>query len=162
MYVEMRILDERLHGFPPDYATDEAAAIDLRVCSLAAFEQPLLNGDVWDVRPGDRVKVGTGIALDLGSHEHSMHYAGIVLPRSGLGSKGIILSNSVGLIDADYTGEIFVSIWNTSKEVFQLRAMERIAQLVIIPIVRISPHVVHAFSRQTERGDGGFGSTGTK
>lgn len=156
MQLETKIIDARLHDYLPKYATPEAAAIDLRACSRdgAQFLSPKT------IYPGERVKVGTGIAVDVGSHGIGWHIAAMLLPRSGLGSRGITLGNSPGLIDADYQGEITLAIWNSGEHEYVMQPLDRLAQLVFVPILRPSLKVVSEFSRTTERGAGGFGSTG--
>jgi dUTP pyrophosphatase len=146
--VEIKLLDPR-HGteFPlPAYATAAAAGVDLRAC-LAA---PL------DVAPGETHLIPSGIAVHMGDPA----FAAVVLPRSGLGHKhGIVLGNLVGLIDADYQGEILISCWNRSGVSFRIEPGERIAQLVFVPVVRAEFTVVDGFTA-SERGAGGFGHTG--
>ena len=161
MNLEIRLLDARLEDDDlfPRYATPEAAAIDLRACNL-------LNGveflrSQFTLRPGERIKIGTGIALDLGSHgDENRHVAGLILPRSGLGARGITLGNAPGLLDADYQGEITLALWNSGEHEYILRPLDRLAQLLFVPILRPQLSVVSTFSRHTARGDGGFGSTG--
>jgi dUTP pyrophosphatase len=148
--IDIRILDARLRdekgGYAPHYATPGAAGMDLRAC----LEAPLR------LHPNETMLVPTGIAL----HIADPGLAALILPRSGLGHKhGIVLGNLVGLIDSDYQGEIFVSLWNRGHEVFALNPLDRIAQLVIVPVVRATFRVVESFTA-TQRGAGGFGSTG--
>ena len=144
--LDVRILDPRLHYTPPHYATAGAAGMDLRACTDAPVE----------LAPGASVLVKSGIAIHIGDPG----YAAIVLPRSGLGAKhGIVLGNLVGLIDSDYQGEIMVSLWNRSQTAYTLQPLERIAQLVVIPVHRVALNIVEAFAA-SERGTGGFGSTG--
>ena len=144
--VDVRILDPRLHDLPPHYATPGAAGLDLRAC----IEAPL------KLRPGETQLVPTGIAIHLADPG----LAAMILPRSGLGHKhGIVLGNLVGLIDSDYQGEIFVSTWNRGREPFTLNPLDRLAQLVVVPVVQVAFNVVETFE-QSERGAGGFGSTG--
>jgi dUTP pyrophosphatase len=144
----VRLLDERLRETPPAYATAGSAGIDLRAC----IEQPM------DILPGASVIVPTGLAIHLADPG----LAAIVLPRSGLGARhGIVLGNLVGLIDSDYQGQIMVSLWNRSDKAFRLEPMERVAQLVVIPVVQVAMQVVEAFTA-SERGEGGFGSTGRR
>jgi dUTP pyrophosphatase len=144
--LDVRILDARLRDNPPHYATPGAAGMDLRACIEAPIE----------IAPGVSVIVPSGIAIHLGNGG----LAAIVLPRSGLGAKhGIVLGNLVGLIDSDYQGQIMVSLWNRSSNSFRLEPMERIAQLVILPVVQVALNVVEVFAA-SERGEGGFGSTG--
>ena len=130
----------------PGYATPGAAGLDLRAC----LEAPLV------LQPGDSQLVPSGIAIHLGDPG----LAAIVLPRSGLGARhGIVLGNLVGLIDSDYQGQIFVSVWNRSGKAFTIEPLERIAQLVVVPVVQVAFEVVEEFAASA-RGAGGFGSTG--
>jgi dUTP pyrophosphatase len=146
MRVDVRILDERLRDRLPGYATAGAAGLDLRAC----VDAPLT------IEPGATHLVRTGIAIHLADPG----YAALILPRSGLGHKhGIVLGNLVGLIDSDYQGELMVSTWNRGQTAFLLSPLERLAQLVIVPVVQASFQVVEAFDT-SERGAGGFGSTG--
>ncbi len=146
--IDVILLDERLKTHPPAYATPGAAGLDLRAC----IDAPL------NLLPGDTVLVPTGMAI----HLDDPGLAAMILPRSGLGHKhGIVLGNLVGLIDSDYQGQIFVSAWNRGKSAFKIEPMERIAQLVVVPVVQASFNVVDQFDAST-RGAGGFGSTGTK
>lgn len=144
--VELKILDARLHNMMPVYATTGSAGLDLRAC--IEHTQTL--------SPGETTLIPTGMAIHLADPG----YAAMILPRSGLGHKhGIVLGNLVGLIDSDYQGQLLVSCWNRSKEAFMLNPMERIAQLVIVPVIQASFDVVEEFAT-SERGEGGFGSTG--
>lgn len=144
--VALRILDERLRSQVPSYATPGAAGLDLRACTA----QTLV------LEPGRTELVPTGIAMYLADPG----LAAMVLPRSGLGHKhGIVLGNLVGLIDSDYQGQVFVSLWNRGSMPFTLEPMERIAQLVVVPVVQVTFDVVESFE-QSARGAGGFGSTG--
>lgn len=144
--VELKILDARLHNMMPAYATAGSAGLDLRAC--IEHTQTL--------HPGETTLIPTGMAIHLADPG----YAAVILPRSGLGHKhGIVLGNLVGLIDSDYQGQLLVSCWNRGKEAFMLNPMERIAQLVIVPVVHASFSVVDEF-HASERGEGGFGSTG--
>jgi len=144
--IDVRILDRRLHDALPQHATAGAAGLDLRAC----VDAPLL------LRPGDSALVPSGIAIHLADPG----LAALVLPRSGLGHKhGIVLGNLVGLIDSDYQGQIMVSVWNRSREPYTLHPLERIAQLVIVPVLQVALNVVDAFA-ESERAAGGFGSTG--
>ncbi len=146
MRVDVRILDARLREQLPAYATPGAAGLDLRAC----VDAPLL------IAPGSTRLVRTGIAI----HIADPGYAAMILPRSGLGHKhGIVLGNLVGLIDSDYQGELMVSTWNRSNEPFTLNPLERLAQLVIVPVIQASFNVVDDFA-SSHRGSGGFGSTG--
>ena len=144
--LEVRVLDPRIRGSLPQYATPGAAGLDLRAC----LDAPLV------LQPGDSQLVASGIAIHLGDPG----LAAIVLPRSGLGAKhGIVLGNLVGLIDSDYQGQIFVSVWNRGKAAFTIQPFERIAQLVVVPVVQVTFEVVEQFA-ESSRGAGGFGSTG--
>ena len=144
--IDIKILDPRLNEFPPAYATAGAAGLDLRACIAEAIE----------VQPGQSELVPSGMAL----HLSDPGLAAIVLPRSGLGHKhGIVLGNLVGLIDSDYQGQIFVSVWNRGSATFTLKPMERIAQLVVVPVLQVQFNRVDEFA-QSERGVSGFGSTG--
>ena len=130
----------------PAYATTGSAGLDLRACINEAIT----------IQPGETTLIPTGMAI----HLENSAYAAMILPRSGLGHKhGIVLGNLVGLIDSDYQGQLFVSCWNRSQEAFVMNPMERMAQLVIVPVVQASFTVVDEFNA-SERGEGGFGSTG--
>lgn len=146
MNIELKILDARLRGNLPTYATPGSAGLDLRAC----LEAPLtLQANAWQLVP-------TGIALYL----RDPGFAALILPRSGLGHKhGIVLGNLVGLIDSDYQGQLMVSAWNRSDVPFTIEPMERIAQLVIVPVVQARFTEVDTFVA-SERGQGGYGSTG--
>lgn len=144
--LQVRVLDERVRESLPHYATPGAAGLDLRAC----LDDPLT------LAPGDSQLVPSGIAIHLGDPS----LAAIVLPRSGLGAKhGIVLGNLVGLIDSDYQGQIFVSVWNRGRGAFTITPLERIAQLVVVPVVQVALQVVDAFT-ESDRGANGFGSTG--
>ncbi|MFT3736581.1 MAG: dUTP diphosphatase [Rhodocyclaceae bacterium] len=144
--IDVKILDPRLKDSLPQYATPGAAGLDLR----AALEAPLT------LNPGDTHLIPTGMAI----HIADPGYAAVILPRSGLGHKhGIVLGNLVGLIDSDYQGQLFVSTWNRGKDSFVIQPMDRIAQLVIIPVLQVAFNVVDDFAA-SDRGAGGFGSTG--
>jgi len=144
--IDVRILDDRLREQLPGYATAGAAGLDLRACVPA----PLV------LAPGSTHLVPTGIAIHIGDPGH----AALILPRSGLGHKhGVVLGNLVGLIDSDYQGELMVSTWNRGTTAFTLNPLERLAQLVIVPVVQAQFNVVEDFAA-SERGSGGFGSTG--
>lgn len=146
--LDVRLLDARLRDRLPRYATAGAAGLDLRAC----IDAPLV------LAPGDAQLVPTGIAIHLADPG----YAALVLPRSGLGHKhGIVLGNLVGLIDSDYQGQIMVSCWNRGREPFTIQPLERIAQLVVVPVVQVELNVVDEFAA-SERGAGGFGSTGQR
>ena len=147
MHVDVKILDPRLHAQPPAYATPGSAGLDLRAC----LDAPLtLVPNAWQLVP-------TGLAIHLADPG----YAALILPRSGLGHKhGLVLGNLVGLIDSDYQGQLMVSAWNRSPVPFTIEPLERIAQLVIVPVVQAQFRVVEAFAEATARGEGGYGSTG--
>ncbi len=146
MLVDIKILDARLHDAMPAYATPGSAGLDLRAC----LDAPLT------LEPNARQLVPTGMALFL----NDPAYAALILPRSGLGHKhGIVLGNLVGLIDSDYQGQLMVSAWNRSTTAFTITPMERIAQLVIVPVVQAQFRVVSEFP-VSSRGEGGYGSTG--
>jgi dUTP pyrophosphatase len=144
--IDVKILDERLKQHPPAYATAGSAGIDLRAC----IEAPI------DLAPSQTMLIPSGMAI----HIAQAHLAAMVLPRSGLGHKhGIVLGNLVGLIDSDYQGQVLISVWNRSHASFTINPMERIAQLVFVPVVQAQFHIVESFDA-SERGEGGFGSTG--
>ncbi len=144
--IDVRILDPRLRNNPPHYATPGAAGLDLRAC----IEAPM------KLHPGDTILVPTGMAIHLADPG----LAALILPRSGLGHKhGIVLGNLVGLIDSDYQGEIFVSTWNRGKETFTLNPLDRLAQLMVVPVLQVGFNFVDEFDA-SHRGQGGFGSTG--
>ncbi len=144
--LDVKILDARLKDNLPQYATAGAAGLDLRAC----IDQPI------ELLPGATALIPSGIAI----HLTDPGLAAMVLPRSGLGHKhGIVLGNLVGLIDSDYQGQIFVSLWNRGGSAFTLNPMERIAQLVVVPVLQVKLNVVDDFA-ESERGAGGFGSTG--
>lgn len=146
--IDVKILDPRLHDDPPHYATPGSAGLDLRAC----LEAPLT------LAPGQTTLVRTGIAIHLADPG----LAAMILPRSGLGHKhGIVLGNLVGLIDSDYQGEVMVSLWNRGQADFVLNPLERIAQLVVVPVLQVAFNVVDEFP-ESERGEGGFGSTGKR
>lgn len=148
MQVDIKILDARLRDNMPAYATPGSAGLDLRAC----LDAPLL------LEPGQWQLVPTGMAM----HLCDPGYAALILPRSGLGHKhGIVLGNLVGLIDSDYQGELMVSCWNRSPTAFTLQPMERLAQLVIVPVVQAHFNLVQEFVA-TARGEKGYGSTGTQ
>ena len=146
MKVDVKIIDPRLVNQLPAYATPGSAGLDLRAC----LAEPLvLQANAWQLVP-------TGIAIYLADP----HYAALILPRSGLGHKhGIVLGNLVGLIDSDYQGQLMVSAWNRSDVAFTIEPLERIAQLVIVPVVQAQFNVVNEFPA-SQRGEGGYGSTG--
>lgn len=146
--LDVKILDERIREYLPQYSTTGSAGLDLRACT----------DEKMTINPGDTVLIPTGLAINIADPG----YAAVILPRSGLGHKnGIVLGNLVGLIDSDYQGQLFVSIWNRGKETFELNPFDRIAQLVVIPVVQVDLNIVDDFE-ETERGAGGFGSTGKK
>ena len=148
MKVDIKILDARLHQAMPAYATPGSAGLDLRAC---------LDGPVT-LAPGAWQLLPTGMAMYL----QDPAYAALILPRSGLGHKhGIVLGNLVGLIDSDYQGQLMVSAWNRSSTAFTIEPMERIAQLVIVPVVQAQFNVVSEFVA-SQRGEGGYGSTGKR
>lgn len=148
MKIDVKILDPRMADQLPQYATPGSAGLDLRAC----IEQPIeLGPNEWKLVP-------TGIAIWL----KDPGYAAMILPRSGLGHKhGIVLGNLVGLIDSDYQGQLMVSCWNRSGTAFTLQPMERLAQLVIVPVVQAEFNVVADFP-VSQRGEGGYGSTGKR
>jgi dUTP pyrophosphatase len=144
--LEVKILDERIRGMLPHYATPGAAGLDLRAC----LDAPLV------LAPGQSQLVSSGIAI----HVADPGYAAVILPRSGLGSKnGIVLGNLVGLIDSDYQGPLMVSLWNRSAAPFTVQPLDRVAQLVVVPVMQVEFEVVEEFAA-SKRGAGGFGSTG--
>ncbi len=147
MKIDVRILDARLAEQLPSYATEGSAGLDLRAC----LDAPLsLAPNAWQLVP-------TGLAIHLADPG----YAAMLLPRSGLGHKhGIVLGNLVGLIDSDYQGQLMVSAWNRSDVAFTIEPMERIAQMVIVPVVQAELNIVEAFAQNSARGTGGYGSTG--
>ena len=146
LHVDLKLLDERLKTQMPAYATAGSAGLDLRAC----IDAPLtLQPNAWQLVP-------TGMAIYL----QDPGYAAMILPRSGLGHKhGIVLGNLVGLIDSDYQGPLMVSCWNRGQAAFTVQPLERIAQMVIVPVVQAQFRVVDSFDA-SERGEGGFGSTG--
>lgn len=144
--IDVKVLDQRLREQMPAYATPGSAGLDLRAC---------LNAPLT-LEPGATHLIPTGLAI----HIADPAYAAMILPRSGMGHKhGIVLGNLVGLIDSDYQGELMVSAWNRGSHAFVLNPMERLAQLVIVPVIQVAFNVVDTFT-ETERGAGGFGSTG--
>lgn len=146
--IDVKILDSRLKDSPPHYATPGSAGLDLRACLPAPEHLP----------PGGTMLIPTGMAI----HLSDPGLAAMILPRSGLGHKhGIVLGNLVGLIDSDYQGEIMVSLWNRSKETFTINPLDRIAQLVVVPVLQVGFNVVDEFE-DSHRGEGGFGSTGQR
>jgi dUTP pyrophosphatase len=146
MKIDVKILDPRLREHMPHYATAGSAGLDLRAC----LDAPLT------LEPGQTALIASGMAIHIGDSG----YAALILPRSGLGHKhGIVLGNLVGLIDSDYQGQIFVSTWNRGQSAFTIQPLERLAQLVVVPVVQVAFNVVDAFD-ESSRGAGGFGSTG--
>jgi dUTP pyrophosphatase len=144
--IDLKILDPRMKDFLPAYATGGSAGLDLRAC----IDAPLV------LEPGQTVLVPTGLAIHIADPGH----AAMILPRSGLGHKnGIVLGNLVGLIDSDYQGQLMVSTWNRGQSAFTLQPMDRLAQLVVVPVVQVGFNVVEEFA-SSDRGAGGFGSTG--
>lgn len=144
--IDVKILDQRLRDNPPQYATPGSAGLDLRAC----IAYPLV------VEPGQTTLVPTGMAIHLADPG----LAAMILPRSGLGHKhGIVLGNLVGLIDSDYQGELMVSVWNRGQQAFTLNPLDRIAQLVVVPVLQVGFNIVDEFDA-SKRGEGGFGSTG--
>ena len=142
--IQLKILDPR--AVSPEYATAGSAGLDLRACMDAPLQ----------IAPGETVLIGTGLAIYIENPE----LAAVILPRSGLGHKhGIVLGNLVGLIDADYQGELKISCWNRGQDCFTVNPGDRIAQLVFVPVARVQFHEVSAFA-VTARGEGGFGSSG--
>ena len=147
MKLDVKVMDQRLRSMLPNYATAGSAGLDLRACLDVALT---LQPNAWQLVP-------TGMAI----HLKDPNYAALILPRSGLGHKhGIVLGNLVGLIDSDYQGQLMVSAWNRSDVAFTIEPMERIAQLVIVPVVQAQFNLVDEFDTSTERGAGGYGSTG--
>ena len=144
--IDIKILDARMKDQLPAYATPGSAGLDLRAC----IDAPIT------IEPGQTVLIPTGMAIHLGDPG----YAAMILPRSGMGHKnGIVLGNLVGLIDSDYQGQLMVSTWNRGQNAFTLNPMERLAQLIIVPVLQVGFNVVDEFG-DSERGAGGFGSTG--
>ena len=144
--LEVKILDERIRSMLPHYASSGAAGLDLRAC----LEKPLV------LEAGNSQLVSSGIAI----HVADPGYAAVILPRSGLGAKnGIVLGNLVGLIDSDYQGPLMISVWNRGKSAFTIQPLDRIAQMIIVPVVQVEFQVVEEFAASA-RGAGGFGSTG--
>lgn len=146
MQIDLQILDERMREHLPAHATPGSAGLDLRAC----IDAPIT------IAPGQTVLVPTGLAIHLADPG----YAAMILPRSGMGHKhGIVLGNLVGLIDSDYQGQLMVSTWNRSQDSFVLNPMDRLAQMVIVPVMHVEFNVVEDFAA-SDRGTGGFGSTG--
>ena len=144
--IDIKILDARMQDLLPAYATPGSAGLDLRAC----IDAPIT------IEAGQTVLIPTGLAIHIGDPS----YAAMILPRSGMGHKnGIVLGNLVGLIDSDYQGQLMVSTWNRGQNAFTLNPMERLAQLIIVPVLQVGFNVVEEFG-DSERGAGGFGSTG--
>ncbi|MFZ6778225.1 dUTP diphosphatase [Undibacterium sp. Ji83W] len=144
--IDLKILDNRMKDMLPAYGTPGSAGLDLRACIDEAIT----------IQPGQTVLIPTGLAI----HIADPGYAAMILPRSGMGHKnGIVLGNLVGLIDSDYQGQLMVSTWNRGQSEFTLQPMERLAQLIIVPVLQVGFNIVDDFG-QSERGEGGFGSTG--
>jgi dUTP pyrophosphatase len=147
--IDIKILDPRMKDMLPAYATPGSAGLDLRACI----------GQAITIEAGATVLIPTGLAI----HVADPGYCAMILPRSGMGHKnGIVLGNLVGLIDSDYQGQLMVSTWNRGHQAFTLEPMERLAQLIIVPVMQVAFNVVDAFDseKESERGAGGFGSTG--
>jgi dUTP pyrophosphatase len=147
--IDIKILDPRMKDMLPAYATSGSAGLDLRACIDEAIT----------IEAGATVLVPTGLAI----HVANPGYCAMILPRSGMGHKnGIVLGNLVGLIDSDYQGQLMVSTWNRGQQAFTLNPMERLAQLIIVPVMQVAFNVVDEFDseKESERGAGGFGSTG--
>jgi len=148
MLIDLKILDPRIGSQLPHYATTGSAGLDLRAC----LDEPMI------LNPGETQLIPTGMAMHLADPG----YAAMILPRSGLGHKhGVVLGNLVGLIDSDYQGQLMVSCWNRGQEAFTIQPFERIAQMVIVPVVQAKFRLVQEFE-ESHRGEGGFGSTGKK
>ncbi len=144
--LDIKIIDEKICAHLPAYATRGSAGLDLRACIDEAIT----------LKPGDSTLIPTGLAIHLADPS----LAAVIIPRSGLGAKhGIVLGNLVGLIDSDYQGQVLVSCWNRGKEAFVINPLERIAQMVVVPVVQVELNVVESFE-ESARGAGGFGSTG--
>ncbi|MFZ6863817.1 dUTP diphosphatase [Undibacterium sp. Ji67W] len=144
--IDLKILDPRMQDQLPAYGTPGSAGLDLRACI----------DDAITIKPGETVLIPTGLAIHIGDPA----YAAMILPRSGMGHKhGIVLGNLVGLIDSDYQGQLMVSTWNRGQNDFILNPMERLAQLIIVPVLQVGFNIVEEFG-DSERGEGGFGSTG--
>lgn len=145
-YIDLKILDERMKDYLPAYGTPGSAGLDLRACLDASMT----------IKPAETVLIPTGLAI----HIADPGYAAMILPRSGMGHKhGIVLGNLVGLIDSDYQGQLMISTWNRGSAEFTLHPMDRLAQLIIVPVLQVGFNMVDDFDF-TARGAGGFGSTG--
>ncbi len=148
MKLDIKILDERMRGQMPSYGTAGSAGLDLRACIDSAIE----------LQPGQTILIPSGLSIHLADPA----YCALILPRSGLGHKhGIVLGNLVGLIDSDYQGELKISTWNRGDTSFRIEPFERIAQLIIVPVLQVELNIVDSFNA-SDRGAGGFGSTGVK
>ena len=144
--IDLKILDQRMKDYLPAYGTPGSAGLDLRACLDACLT----------IKPGETVLIPTGLAI----HIADPGYAAMILPRSGMGHKhGIVLGNLVGLIDSDYQGQLMISTWNRGPAEFTLHPLDRLAQLIIVPVLQVGFNVVDDFD-STARGAGGFGSTG--
>jgi len=143
MKVELKILHEDCY---PEYATPGSAGVDLKAASIIG---------AIEIYPGDQELIGTGVSV----HIKDPGYAGMIIPRSGLGKRGVVLGNLVGLIDSDYQGEIMVLLWNRGNDIVEIEYMDRIAQLVFVNVNQAKFEIVQEFE-QSQRGTGGFGSTG--
>ena len=144
--LDIKILDEKIRPHLPAYATGGSAGLDIRAC----IDDPIT------LRPGESALIASGLAIHIGDPG----FAAMLIPRSGLGHKhGIVLGNLVGLIDSDYQGQVFVSCWNRGREPFVVNPLERIAQMVIVPVAQVQLNLVDSFD-ESARGAGGFGSTG--
>ena len=149
MHIDVKIINPLIKDQLPHYATAGSAGLDLRACI----------SDKIVLEPGQTVLIPTGLAIHLAD----ANYAAMILPRSGLGHKhGVVLGNLVGLIDSDYQGQLMVSVWNRSNEPFTVEPLERVAQMVIVPVVQAQFNVVDDFAQASARGAGGYGSTGRK
>ncbi len=147
MQIDIKVLDKRLFGVMPAYATNGSAGIDLRACSISGYG--------IELGPGEQEMIGTGIAM----HIKDPGFAAMIFPRSGLGKRGVVLGNLVGLIDSDYQGEIMVLLWNRGNDIVEIEYMDRIAQLVFVNVNQAKFEIVNEFI-ESDRGNKGFGSTG--
>lgn len=148
MLIDVKILDERIKNNLPAYGTPGSAGLDLRACIPESLT----------LAPGEVKLISSGMAI----HLNDPNFAAVIMPRSGMGHKnGIILGNTIGLVDSDYQGDLKMSLWNRSDKPFTIEPMERVAQLVILPVIQAQFNVVEDFPA-SERGEGGFNSTGTK
>lgn len=153
--IDIKVLD--VAAEVPNYATVGAAGLDLRAIRLIVSAEPKPFSHMV-IRPGEQCLIGTGLAI----HMPDPNMAAVILPRSGLGNKGLVLGNLVGLIDSDYQGELMVSAWNRGNQAIPIEFKDRIAQLVFVPVLKVAFNVVDSFSSVTDRADGGFGSTKIK